>query len=782
MLKRLENLRNKVLSVDDRTVFIERFRYLKQAYEKHLDEPAEIRHALITTEILSNISIVIDEDNLIIGRVLETIPTAEEEELLEEIRDIETEHLPPPFFNYASRSEVFSRVFPDQTTPLGPYTSLPTPSFYSTGGHVIPDWEGLLKRGMNGIKEEAKKKLQTITDDDEKAGKKRRFLQATVISCDAVIGYANRYVKELGRVLENEERPQRIKELLTAKRVLQRVPAYPARSFHEAIQSIWLLDLIMHQVIGARDFTLGRADQYLYPYYEKDIEKGTITRQEALELFECLFIKLNEVTSFISHMHGTPILKFSKTRDTKRSLCLDSIQYCTIGGQKPDSSDASNDLSLLILDAADELRLKQPVVIVRYFEGINPEFLVKACDVARRGLNTIAFYNDEVIIPAYEKCGILPQDAIDYGQIACCHPGLPGRSMECREYWFNLPKHLELTMNDGFDPVVGLQMGAHTGKIDSFNTFSDFTNAFKSQIKHQVEKVINELGEFFKRDFELKPFSFESIMMKDCVEMAMDYKDFDRNPPTGTGYIYIDCLGGGIATVADSLATIKRLVFEEKRMSLSELNEILHNNFQGHEGLRLELLNKFPKYGNDDDYVDSLAVDIALFFVQTVTSLRNPYLGLCLSSIYTYHSYACHGAVTGATPDGRKAGEPVSENQEAVNGMDRKGLTALLNSMAKFKPVFSYTPSGGSTISIHPSGVSGKNGTKILSDLIETYFEKGGQHVQTNVINKKTLIDAKKYPEKHRDLLVRVTGYSAYFVTLSPECQDYIIERATHLV
>jgi formate C-acetyltransferase len=781
MVKRIENLRNKVLAADDRTVFVERFRYLKQAYGKYRNEPAEILNARITNEILSNISIVIDPEDLIIGRVLETIPTPEEERLLDEIWDIEPENLPPLFFNYASKSEVFSRVFPDHETPLGPYTSLPAPSFYGTGGHVIPDWEALLKKGMSGVKQEAEKKLNTITDDDMKAGKKRRFLHATIISCDAVIGYANRYVKELERMFENEMDSQRKEELFTAKKVLERVPAKPATSFHEAIQSVWLLDLILHQVLGARDYALGRADQYLYPFYEKDIDRGAITPQEALELLQCLFVKLNEVTSIISHMHGVPVLKFSNTRDTKRSLCLDSIQYCTIGGQKPDNSDASNNVSLLILDAADELRLKQPTLIVRYFRGINPELWKKTCDVARRGLNTIAFYNDEVVIPAYVNCGIRSRDAVDYAQIACCHSGLPGRSMEMREYWFNLPKHLELSMNNGFDPIVGLQMGPHTGKIDSFKTYSDFVDAFKSQIKHQVVKVINELGEFFKRYFEVKPFSFESVLMKDCIEMAMDYKDFDRNPPTGTGYIYVDCLGGGLATVADSLAVIKKLVFEENRITFSELNEILHNNFQGHEKLQLELLNKFPKYGNDDDYVDSLAVDIAQFFVQTVASFSNPYLGLCLPAIYTYHSYACHGAVTGATPDGRKAGEPVSENQEAVNGMDKKGLTALLNTMAKLKQVFSLTPSGGSTISLHPSGVSGKNGSRILSDLIETYFEKGGVHVQTNVIDKETLIDARNYPEKHRDLLVRVTGYSAYFVTLSPECQDYIIERVTHL-
>ncbi|MBN2322181.1 MAG: hypothetical protein JXQ30_00480 [Spirochaetes bacterium] len=781
MLKRIEELRDRVLSADDRTVFIERFVHLKRAYEKYREEPPEIRHALITSEILDNISIVIDEDDFIVGRVRETTPTAEEEKLLQEIYTLEPDTVPPHIYNYASRPEVLRALFPEATDSLGPYRALPAPSFYNTDGHTIPDWETLLRLGINGIKETAREKLESITGEDTEADRKRRFLRASIISCDAVTAFVNRYVQELERLIPEKKHTERGQELLRIKRCCERVPANPATTFHEAVQSIWFLDLILHQVIGARDYTLGRADQYLYPFYKKDTENGTITRKEALEILEYLFIKCNEVTSIISHTHGRPIYNYTITRDTKRSLCLDSVQYCTVGGKNIDGGDDTNEVSFLILEAVHELHLRQPNIIVRYFRGINPVFWLKAVDIARSGINTIAFYNDEVIIPAYEKCGILPRDAVDYAQIACCHSGLPGRSMELREYWFNLPKYLELALNDGLDPMIGLQMGLHTGTIDEFTTFDDFLDAFKAQIKYQIEKVLQEQGEYYRQNFSLKPFSFESVVMKDCIATAMDYKNFRRNPPTGTGYIYFDCLCGGIATVADSLAAVKKLVYEEGRMSLEELNAILRNNFEGQEKLRLELLNKFPKYGNDDDYVDSFAVDIAFFFVQTVIGMSNPYLGLLIPSIYSYHGYACHGAVTGATPDGRQAREPVSENQEAVNGMDRNGLTALLNSMAKFKDVFSFTPCGGSTISIHPTGIAGENGTKLLSGLIETYFENGGQHVQTNVVNKETLIDAKKHPKKHRALLVRVTGYSAYFVTLSPECQDYIIERAAHL-
>jgi pyruvate-formate lyase len=778
MKKKIELLRNKVLSADDRTVFIERYRFIKEGYQKFKDEPAEIRNARITAEILANISLVIDRDNLIVGDVLETIPTDEEEKLLDVLWDIEPEILPPPLFSYASRPEVFNKIYSEEKTPFGPYASLPAPTFYSTGGHTIPDWEGLLQRGMRGIKIEAKKKLTQINTT---ANKQKRFLEAVIICSDAVIAYAQRYVKALDKRINNENNEEQLKRLKKAKKALERVPANPATSFHQALQSIWILDLILHQVIGARDFALGRADQYLYPFYKSDIESGMITREKALTLIQELFIKLNAVTSIVSHMHGAPIFNFSQKRETKRSLCLDSIQYCTIGGQKLDGSDASNEVSFLILDAVDQLRLKQPALVLRHFAGQNDILWKKACDAAGRGLNNIVFYNDEVVIPAYETCGILRKDAVEYAQIACNHPGIPGRTMEMREYWFNLPKHLELTLNNGYDPMIDRQMGRQTGKIANFASFFDFFQAFQYQMEFQIDRAISELGEFYKRYFAIKPFSFESVIMKDCVEMAMDYKDFRRNPPTGTGYIFVDCLIGGLATTADSLAVIKKIVFDDKIMSLTKLNSILLDNFEHHENLRLELLHGFPKYGNDDDFVDLLAVDIARFFAETVSSRKNPYVGFCLPSIYTYHSNACHGAVTGATADGRKAGDIVSENQQATNGMDKKGPTALLNSMAKLKPAFLYTPGGGSTLTLHPTVFSGSSGTGILSDLILTYFKKGGQHVQTNVVNKETLIEAQQHPEKYQDLVVRVTGYSAYFVTLSPESQDNLIERIAHL-
>jgi len=378
------------------------------------------------------------------------------------------------------------------------------------------------------------------------------------------------------------------------------------------------------------------------------------------------------------------------------------------------------------------------------------------------------------------KCGVSPEDAVEYGQVGCNNPGLTGRSCPDREYWVNLPKFLELTLNDGYDPFIKTQMGPKTGKAESFKTFDDLLAAFKSQISYWVERVVRERAKYYKAYVDNRPFSFESILAKDAVEMAMDINSSARNPPTGTGYVQQPLLGGGIATVADSLAAIKKLVYEEGRMSLQDLNEILKSNFADQEELRLELRNRLPKYGNDDDYVDTIAAEVALHYCEEVVRQREEHAGLSMPAIYSYMSYLYHGMVTGATPDGRLAGEPVSENQQAVNGRDREGVTALLNSMRKLKPAFRYTPFGGSTITLDRSAVSRENSVELIGALFETYFEKGGLQVMPNVIDVETLRDAKAHPEKHENLVVRVTGYSARFVTLQPEVQDIVIARTAH--
>jgi len=755
---RIDRLRHKAVSADPRERFIERYYLMEKAYHRCKDEPYAIRHAHITSDILSGISIVVDEDDLIVGRVKKVIPSEEDQQLVTKLRvendpNARKEMSLHPGMSYLDCPEVREAL-------NGPTWCFPGPTWYSHAGHVIPDWEELLKKGTNGIKEKAQQKLAEFDADDSEQESRMHFLEGIVISCDAISSFGRRYAGHIAELIEKEKDPRRKQELLRMKEACATVPANPARNFHEAIQSIWFLDLIFHQVAGSRDYALGRMDQYLYPLYRKDLEAGTTSREQALELLECLFIKQNELGL---------VLPDNAT----------STQYATIGGKTIDGTNISNDVSLLVLEAIDELRLAIPCLVVRYSEGMDRGLWHKACDVSRRA-NTLILTNDEVFIPAYVRCGVSPTDAVEYGQVGCNNPGLTGRSGPDREYWMNLPKFLELSLNDGFDPFVEAQMGPQTGKAETFKTFDDLMAAFKAQVSYWVERVVQERSTYYKEYVDNRPFSLESILAKDTVEMAMDINSSDRNPPTGTGYVQHPLLGGGIATVADSLAAIKKVVYDEERMSLQDLNAVLQSNFVDHEELRLELRNRLPKYGNDDDYVDNIAAEVALHYCEEVVRQRGKYVGLSFPAIYSFMSYLYHGMVTGATPDGRLARQPVSENQQAVNGLDQEGVTALLNSMGKLKQAFRYTPFGGSTITLDRSAVSSENSVGVLAALFETYFADGGLQVMPNVVDVETLRDAKAHPEQYGNLVVRVTGYSARFIDLQPELQDIIIARSEH--
>jgi len=755
---RIDRLRDKTIGTDPAVRFVERYHLLEQAYQRHKDEPYAIRHAHITSDLLSGISVVVDEDDLIVGRVKRVVPTKEDGELMARLRvendpNAREEMRIYPGMSYLDCPEVREAL-------NGPTWCFPGPTWYTHAGHVIPDWEELLKKGMNGIKEKARQRLDDISADDPEEVNRRQFLQGVMITCDAISAFSIRYAEHIGKLIEKEKDPDRRAELLRMKEACSNVPANPARNFHEAIQSIWFLDLIFHQVGGSRDYAFGRMDQYLHPFYRRDLEAGTLSREAARELLACLFIKQNEM-GLVMPDNAT------------------STQYATIGGRTRDGGDIANEISFMVLEAIDKLRLPQPSLVVRYCRGMDRSLWRKACDVARRA-NTLILANDEVFIPAYVRCGVSPEDAVEYGQVGCNNPGLTGRSCPDREYWMNLPKFLELTLNDGYDPFIETQMGPKTGKAENFSTFDDLMAAFKTQISYWVERVIRERSEYYKLYVGNRPFALESILAKDTVEMAMDINSGDRNPPAGTGYVQHPLLGGGIATVADSLAAMKKLVYEEGRMSLRDLNEILKSNFAGREDLRLELRNRFPKYGNDDDYVDAIAAEVAEHYCEEVVRHRGKYAGLSLPAIYSFMSYIYHGMVTGATADGRLAKEPVSENQQAVNGLDRKGVTALLNSMGKLKQAFRHTPFGGSTITLDRTSVSMENSVELLGALFETYFENGGLQVMPNVVDAETLRDAKIHPEQYGSLVVRATGYSARFVDLNPELQDIIISRTAH--
>lgn len=725
-MNRTQRLKARLFEMDDRAVFLSRMAILKESSDRYRDETAGIRFGHTLQAMLSQIDVVIDEDDLIVGRSPEVVPDAEEERwFLEHRRD---------FFH--------------------------VPWFW-TSGHLTLSWERLLSEGLIGIRQRAQAHLDRLTGRDGVSLSKQDFLQGALLCCDAIKTFAERYAEAALSLAQKTPCRQRELELMRIAEICRRVPEQPARSLHEALQSVWLVDLILHAVVGARDFTPGRMDQYLYPFYQRDLADGRISPEEALELIESFYIKCSEIIGYADQNNAR-----------KRSLCQDSVQYVVLGGQTADAKDATNPLSFICLKAG-YLLLKQPTIKVRYFEGMDDEFWLEACRLARAG-GSIGFYNDAVEIPAFLSVGVDLEDARNYSHYGCCNANVPGKEGSLMERWHAVPKFLELVMNNGFDPVKGEQTGPQTGDADAFGSIDDVMDALRLQIRHAMEAEREKYPPLPEAD-DRYSFTLESIFLEDCIENGREWR------LGGTKYWHKSQHASGLATAVDSLAAIQTVVFETGDLTLRALRDILNADFEGNESLRQRLRNRCPKYGNDDDGVDALARQIADMFCDEVVRCNEvPHSVRFWPEIYSYHNNKGLGAELGATPDGRKRGESISENQSPNYGMDLEGVTSCLKSMAKLP--FHRTPGGGTNLKLHPASVGGESGLLAFSDLTKTYFDLGGQHLQFNIIDAAVLREAQEHPEEFRTLSVRVVGYSAYFTTLSKRVQDDLIARTEHCI
>jgi formate C-acetyltransferase len=700
---------------------------LKQCALRYAHETAGIRFGHTLGELLSQISILIDEDDLILGRIVEVVPTEAQEHWFEE--------------NRAS------------------YWRVP---WFLTDGHLTLSWERLLNEGLSGIRHRARTHLDCLCGKGGVDRSKADFLQGTILCCDAIKAYALRYAQHAADLARSAASTARRLELEEAARICERVPAHPARTLREAVQAVWLVDLVLHAVVGARDFALGRIDQYLLAFYERDLAQGRITPQKAQELIECLYIKCSEIIGYGDQANA---------ETHKRCLCQDSVQYVVLGGQTPDGRDAANPFSIICLRAG-YLKLKQPTIKVRYWTGIDEGFWREACRLVRAG-GSVGIYNDEVEIPAFVSVGVDLEDARDYVHYGCCNANVPGREGSLMERWHSLPKYLELALNDGIDPMTGQQVGPKSGDADSLETMDDLLHALQRQIRHALQAERAAHPPLPAEAYEQCSFTLESIFLEDCIEKGREWR------LGGCKYWHKSQHACGIATTADSLAAIQELVYRSRKVSLTELRDILKANFEGYESLRQRLLNQCPKYGNDDPAADALAVKAANVFCDEVVRCNDvPHDIRFWPEIYTYHSNRRLGKALGATADGRLRGENISENQSPAYGMDRNGVTASLSSMAKLPT--HRTPGGGTNLKIHPSAVEGEAGLDALSNLLKTYFALGGQHLQLNIVDASILAEAQQHPDTYRTLSVRVVGYSAYFCSLTRDVQDDIIRRTEH--
>ena len=632
-------------------------------------------------------------------------------------------------------------------------------------GHLAPDYSRVLTRGLDAMAREAQERLGALDLTDPAAIRMRDFCRAAAIVAEAAIRFANRFADLADRLGATEESAARRNELLAMARICRKVPAQPAETFHEALQSFWFAHLVIQIEANGHSISPGRFDQYMAPFYEADLASGRLDRAWALELLDCLWIKFNEIM---------------KLRDRTASIGFGGyplFQNLIVGGQGADGQDVTNDLSYLCLEATRRTRLPQPSLSVRIHRGTPPQFLRAAADAAREGLGLPAFFNDDAIVPVLQNMGVPLEEARGYAEVGCVEPQVPGRTNGYYPAGFlNLGKLLSLALHNGSDPLTGKRLGVADPNRRRFGTYEDVVAAWERQVEHVIRLIVT--GDNILDDLhgQLAPNPFVSLFVDDCMARGLAYEQ------GGAIYNYTGPNAVGLANVADALMAIKRVVFEERRVEMDALLAMLDQDFAEREGARLLLLNRAPKYGNDHEEVDEIARALATRILQGFKQYRNVRGGRYEPGLQSISAHALFRDAVAATPDGRTATMLLADGGiSPAQGRDRRGPTAVIRSAARLDH---REASNGTLLNIKltPQSVAGESGLDNLAALIRTYFQLGGQHVQFNVINSTVLREAQRHPEQYRDLVVRVAGFSVLFTTIDRVLQEDIIERTEHRV
>ncbi len=760
---------------------------LTQSYMQTEGEPIVTRRAKAFKNILEYLPVTIRDEELIVGsntkrpRSCQVFPEFSFDWLESEFDTMEHRSADPFYISDETKKvlhEVYkywkgkttselatSYLAPETKTAMEHNIFTPGNYFYNGVGHVTVKYDKVLSVGYKGILEEirAEKAKQNVGDADFNT--KRAFLDAAEMSCEAVITYARRYARLALEMLEKETDENRKRELAIIARNCSRVPENGASNFYEACQSFWFVQMLLQVESSGHSISPGRFDQYMYPYYKKDIESGEITKEFAQELLDCIWVKLNDLNKIRDAASAEGFAGYSL------------FQNLIAGGQNIYGEDATNDLSYMCLEATLHVMLPAPSMSVRVWNKSPHDFLIKAAKVTRTGVGLPAYYNDEVIIPSLLSRGLTIEDARDYGIIGCVEPQKAGKTWGWHDAaFFNMCRVLELTFSNGRD-TDGTQVGIASGDIDAFKTFDDFFEAYKKQMKYCISLLVNADNAIDVAHAERCPLPYLASMVDDCIKRG-------KTPEQGGAiYNFTGPQGFGIANVADSMFAIRTLVFEQKKYTLHEIKDALDNNFgldggenaQKYAAIREDILS-LDKYGNDDDNVDMLARRAAYTYTKQIQDFKNPRGGQFQAGLYPVSANVPLGAQTGATPDGRYAHKPVADGVSPSAGFDTHGPTASANSVAKLDHGIA---SNGTLFNMkfHPSALEGDSGLESFVALVRGYFDQKGSHMQFNVVSRETLRDAQKNPDKYRSLVVRVAGYSALFTTLSKSLQDDIINR-----
>lgn len=761
------------------------------AYKENLNQPRVMVRAKMLEKVLDNMSIYIEDKSLLAGNqatknrnapifpeytmefVMNELDQFEKrdgdifyitEKTKEQLREI------APFWqnnNLRARGEALLpeevRVFME-TGVFGMEGKL-----NAGDAHLAVNYERILKDGLRGYEKRVKEYKATLDLTNPDNVDKYCFYNAVLIVLKAVCNFANRYSVLAKDLAEKEMNQKRKIELLEISRICSKVPYEPAETFQEAVQSVWFIQLILQIESNGHSLSYGRFDQYMYPYYDRDIKNGTIKESEALELLTCLWIKTLTINKVRSQSH------------TLSSAGSPMYQNVTIAGQTTDKKDAVNDLSFLVLKSVAQTRLTQPNLTVRYHKNINKHFLDECIEVMRLGFGMPALNNDEIIIPSFMDWQVKEEDAYNYSAIGCVETAVPGKwGYRCTGMsYINFPRMLLCTMNNGVDLTSNKRFTKGYGYFTEMESYEELLKAWDKTIREItrysviVENVIDKASE---RDV---PDILCSALTDDCIARGKTIKE------GGAVYDFISGLQVGIANMADCLAAIKKLVYEEKKITRQELWDAILDDFSSPKNKKIQemLIREAPKYGNDDDYVDQLIVEAYDSYIEEIEKYpntrynRGPIGGIRYAGTSSISANVGQGMSTMATPDGRNAFEPLAEGCSPAHNSDKNGPTAVFKSVSKLR---TNKITGGVLLNqkMTPQMLSTEENRQKLELLIKTFFNRlHGYHVQYNIVSKETLIDAQKHPENHKDLIVRVAGYSAFFNVLSKKTQDDIIGR-----
>ena len=761
------------------------------AYKENLNQPRVMVRAKMLEKVLDHMSIYIEDKSLLAGnqatknRNAPIFPEYTMEFVMNELNQFEKRD-GDVFYITEKTKEQLREIAPfwqnnnlrargEALLPEEVRVFMETGVFGMEGklnagdAHLAVNYERILKDGLRGYEKRVKEYKATLDLTDPESIDKYCFYNAVLIVLEAVRNFANRYSVLAKDLAEKELNQERKIELLEISRICSKVPYEPAETFQEAVQSVWFIQLILQIESNGHSLSYGRFDQYMYPYYDRDIKNGTIKESEALELLTCLWIKTLTINKVRSQAH------------TLSSAGSPMYQNVTIAGQTIDKKDAVNDLSFLVLKSVAQTRLTQPNLTVRYHKNINKHFLDECVEVMRLGFGMPALNNDEIIIPSFMDWQVKEEDAYNYSAIGCVETAVPGKwGYRCTGMsYINFPRMLLCTMNNGVDLTSNKRFTKGYGYFTEMESYEELLKAWDKTIREItrysviVENVIDKASE---RDV---PDILCSALTDDCIARGKTIKE------GGAVYDFISGLQVGIANMADCLAAIKKLVYEEKKITRQELWDAILDDFSSPKNKKIQemLIREAPKYGNDDDYVDQLIVEAYDSYIEEIEKYpntrynRGPIGGIRYAGTSSISANVGQGMSTMATPDGRNAFEPLAEGCSPAHNSDKNGPTAVFKSVSKLR---TNKITGGVLLNqkMTPQMLSTEENRQKLELLIKTFFNRlHGYHVQYNIVSKETLIDAQKHPEKHKDLIVRVAGYSAFFNVLSKKTQDDIIGR-----